>query len=223
MIFGLKNVRHELRFMANDEVDIPTGLVGKKIAPILEMKSIGLTMPESMDIVKRIDEDESFGAPILRPASGRKDLSAWQEKHSETFRLLQRPRYVATGILPEFAFSSARDAYVKNHPVGDFTKADWKDDSKCSPEFRWGEYRKAMQRTAELLPVANDAIKELDQLIFAPEHCTEGGLSYDDIDLFGRLRSVTIIKDLVLTEKVAAYLDYMSRKCDIPLYDPVAI
>ena len=31
---GLKNVKHIVNFMANDDVDTPTALVGKKIAPI---------------------------------------------------------------------------------------------------------------------------------------------------------------------------------------------
>jgi hypothetical protein len=31
---GIKNVKHNLHFMANDDVNTPTRLVGKKIAPI---------------------------------------------------------------------------------------------------------------------------------------------------------------------------------------------
>lgn len=30
----------------------------------------------------------------------------------------------------------------------------------------------------------NEALKELDALIYSTEYCTEGGLSYDDIDLW---------------------------------------
>jgi hypothetical protein len=35
---GLKNIKHNLHFMANDDVPTPTALVGKKIAPILVRK-----------------------------------------------------------------------------------------------------------------------------------------------------------------------------------------
>ena len=90
--FGLKNVKYTLNFLANDDVETPTGLVGKKVAPILQVlfscpttiyrlppryawvfvfdpahscgpqiPADGFAMPESMDIVKKIDEDPALG------------------------------------------------------------------------------------------------------------------------------------------------------------------
>jgi Glutaredoxin 2, C terminal domain len=49
-----------------------------------------------------------------------------------------------------------------------------------------------------------------------------GGLSYDDIDLFSRLRSVTIVKGVKWPTKLAAYMQYFSVKGDVPLYDSMA-
>ena len=34
LALGVKNVKHLIHFLANDDVATPTGLVGKKIAPI---------------------------------------------------------------------------------------------------------------------------------------------------------------------------------------------
>ena len=34
LALGIKNVKHKIYFMANDDVPTPTSLVGKKIAPI---------------------------------------------------------------------------------------------------------------------------------------------------------------------------------------------
>lgn len=34
LAFGIKNIKHQLYFMANDDIPTPTSLVGKKIAPI---------------------------------------------------------------------------------------------------------------------------------------------------------------------------------------------
>jgi hypothetical protein len=34
LVLGIKNVKHNLYFMANDDIPTPTSLVGKKIAPI---------------------------------------------------------------------------------------------------------------------------------------------------------------------------------------------
>jgi glutaredoxin 2 len=33
---GIKNIKHKVVFLANDDIDTPTALVGKKIAPIFE-------------------------------------------------------------------------------------------------------------------------------------------------------------------------------------------
>ena len=50
LALGLKNVKHEVVFRANDDVATPTALLGKKIAPILEMN--GDVMGESLDIIQ---------------------------------------------------------------------------------------------------------------------------------------------------------------------------
>jgi hypothetical protein len=35
LAFGLKNIKHEIHFLNNDDVARPTALIGKKIAPSL--------------------------------------------------------------------------------------------------------------------------------------------------------------------------------------------
>lgn len=37
MILGFKGILHNLMYLANDDVDTPTALVGKKMVPILEL------------------------------------------------------------------------------------------------------------------------------------------------------------------------------------------
>ena len=41
-------------------------------------------------------------------------------------------------------------------------------------------------------------------MIASAQHCSGGGLSYDDVDLFGRLRSLTIVRGLPLPDTVRA-------------------
>ena len=89
--------------MANDDSATPTALVGKKVAPILQVPTMNnLVMAESLDIVAKIDSDTSFG-PIgmFKPMSDRKDIKEWRSKVADTTRIFQRPRYMMT-ILPEF-------------------------------------------------------------------------------------------------------------------------
>lgn len=37
MILGFKGIPHNLMYLANDDVDTPTAMVGKKMVPILEL------------------------------------------------------------------------------------------------------------------------------------------------------------------------------------------
>ena len=59
MIFGLKKIPHRLIFMAYDDVETPTALIGKKLAPILHLHGED-PMPESLEIIQRVDETPSL-------------------------------------------------------------------------------------------------------------------------------------------------------------------
>ena len=77
LALGLKGVRHDVRFMANDDVPLPTSLVGKKIAPIWDDGS-SAPYAESLDIVRNVDADEKFGPTgMFKEMSDRTDLKAW--------------------------------------------------------------------------------------------------------------------------------------------------
>ena len=79
--------------MANDDIPTPTKLVGKKVAPILEMPADGVVMNESLDICAFFDTNsERFGASVLRPSTDRQDIKAWNKKLTNTLRSLTRPR-----------------------------------------------------------------------------------------------------------------------------------
>jgi len=220
LAFGLKGIKHDVRFMANDDVDLPTALIGKKIAPIFDD---GKSAPyaESLDIVRNVDKDSAYGPTgTFRELSDRTDLKAWQKSVQATYRCLSRPRYVKS-YLPEFVTESSRSTFVKNHQMPPAEKADWKSD-KYTMEQRWALYND-QSKDAELIAEMNSKLKDLEPLIHSPDCCTEGGLSLDDIDLWSRLRSLTIVKGLEFPPKVRAYLDTLATKGDLPLYDAIAL
>ena len=222
MALGLKNIKHNVYFMANDDVETPTKLVGKKIAPILQWEDV--TMAESLDIVDLMDKDERLGPTgIIAPFTDRQhELKSWQKGVQNLLRNLQRPRYVATGLLPEFQQLDGRQAFIKNHALPKYSKEDW----KAMPfEEQKREYEDCLARPDVMADVQelNKQLLVLNDLIYSPQHCSEGGLSYDDIDLFARLRSITIVKGVQWPEKLRAYMDYMSERADIPLYDQMAL
>jgi len=222
---GVKNVKHKLVFMANDDVETPSALVGKKIAPILEWKEADVCMPESMDICKLADGDDRLGPTgVILPATGRTDLKDWQASVRDLLRCLQRPRYVATGLLPEFQQLDARHAFVANHQMPPYTKDEWKSSGKMSMEEKLDVYAEAMAKDpAGDIEELNRKLVELDDILCSHHHCSPGGLSYDDVDLFARLRSITIIKDVEWPAKLRRYMDGMAELSDIPLYDQMAL
>ena len=107
LALGMKNIKSDLVFLANDDIETPTKLVGKKLAPIMQFED-GSAMMESLDIVELLDTNEKYGPTgFIKPASGRTDLKDWQKTVKEEMRILQRPRYMKA-FLPEFAMKDAR-------------------------------------------------------------------------------------------------------------------
>jgi glutaredoxin 2 len=222
--FGLKNIKHNIVFLANDDVETPTKLVGKKISPILKWDEADICMPESMDIVLLADGDARLGPTgMIRPDTGRSDLKAWQKSVQNLLRGLQRPRYVATGLLPEFATLDGRHAFIKNHEMVGYSKDEWKKgDMVLVDKIRIYEEALAKDPASDIEEL-NRQLIELDDILFCEYHCSPGGISMDDIDLFARLRSITIIKNVTWPKKLRHYMDYLSDLTDIALYDAMAM
>lgn len=226
LALGVKNIKHNLVFLANDDISTPTKLIGKKISPIFALPEDNMIMGESLDIVEKIDTDERFGATsAILPATGRADIKAWQKSVQTLLRTLQRPRYVATGLMPEFQQLDGRHAFIKNHQLPPYEKSEWKaEDSSITMEQKLKLYAEAMATDpAPLVEDLNAKLVELDDIVFSEHYCTEGGFSLDDIDLWARLRSITIIKDVQWPTKLRAYMDNLSALGDVPLYDEMAL
>ncbi|GKY92097.1 hypothetical protein MPSEU_000181100 [Mayamaea pseudoterrestris] len=222
LALGLKNIKHTALFLANDDVKTPTALIGKKIAPIFEWKEANIVMPESMDIIKLIDSDERFGAPhLIKPSSGRTDLKDWQSSTRDLLRVLQRPRYVATGLLPEFQQLDGRHAFIFKHEMPPYNKESWKE---LPMKEKLAIYAEAMSKDpADDIEELNRKLVELNDIVTCEHHCSPGGLCLDDIDLFSRLRSITIIRGVEWPSKLRKYMNHLSEIADVPLYDEMAL
>ena len=222
---GLKNVKHEVRFMANDDIQTPTALIGKKIAPIFQWNEANVCMGESLDIIALVDADERLGPTgKIPPFTTRSstDWKEWQASVRDLLRNLQRPRYVATGLLPEFQQLDARHAFVQNHPVPGYDKETWKTELDLTDKLTL--YAELMtQDPADHLEELNRKLVELDDMMASDKHASPGGLGMDDVDLFSRLRSITIIQGVKWPQKLRSYMDHMSCLSDVPLYDEMAL
>lgn len=232
LALGIKNIKHTVVFLQNDDIKTPTKLIGKKIAPIFAIPEDDLIMGESLDIIAKLDTDEQFGPTNqILPSTGRTDIKAWQKSVQALLRTLQRPRYVATGLLPEFQQLDGRHAFIKNHQLPPYEKLEWKGDgTESNPgmemDTKLNLYAEAMaQDPASLIEELNTKLIELDALVFSDEYCSEtcGGISMDDIDLWSRLRSITIVDGIVWPEKLENYMENLSELGDVPMYDDMAL
>ena len=89
-------------------------------------------------------------------------------------------------------------------------------------DVRWAKYDEAYADSCKLIDETSAALVELDQMVYSADYCTEGGLSYDDIDLWARLRSLTVVKGVVWPAKLRKYMDNFAKLGDCPLYDSMA-
>ncbi|MDC2824681.1 glutaredoxin 2 [Rodentibacter pneumotropicus] len=199
MIFGLKNLPFELVILANDDETTPIGLVGKKVVPIL-IKEDGTAMPESLDIVRYVDEN--FGERILSEQI-RPEIEEWVKKLGHYYNHLLIPRFVKMD-LAEFKTQSAVDYFTKKktESIGDF--------------------QQNLDETANYLVRLHQDLENLVPLIQSVATLNDG-LSLEDIIVFPMLRNLTCVRDIQFPPEVRAYLEKMSEQSGVDLYFDKAI
>ncbi|MGV6987854.1 glutaredoxin 2 [Testudinibacter sp. P80/BLE/0925] len=199
MIFGLKNVAVEKVVLMEDDIDTPTQMVGRKVVPILQ-KTDGSFMPESMDIVCYIDQLD--GKPHLSGATN-PAISDWLETVKNLVSPLIIPRFTQAPFA-EIATESARERYIQR-------MTNWV-----------GDLGQLLADTPLYLQQLQPHLQTLATLIQS-ESAVNGELSEDDIHLFPTLRSLTVVKDLVLPQKVRAYVETMAKQSQVELLDSMAV
>lgn len=199
MIFGLKNLAFEKITLLNDDEATPVGLVGKKVVPIL-IKENGEAMPESLDIVKYVDE--TYGEKLLSD-NVRPEINEWIKKVGAYYNHLLLPRFVKLG-LAEYATQSAVDYFVKKktESIGDFAEN--------------------LANSAQYLAQLSPDLTELDKLI-VNAGAANGQLSLEDILLFPMLRNLTCVKGLQFPPNVADYVTKMAKLSKVELYTERAV
>jgi len=204
MIFGFKDLDFKLITLLNDDEDTPIAMIGQKMVPIFE-KEDGSFMPESMDIVRYVDDH--YGNKLLVGDERNAKLEKWFEDINEYMYKLTMPAWVeaeAGEYLEEFATESAKQYFIKRKQIyiGDF------------PEQR--------ARAEEYKLEVNQLFKELNEII-ENDGAVNGTLSEADIHLFAILRSLSIIKGLEYPEKLNSYRMYMSDYSGVLLHDAIAV
>jgi len=191
MIFGLKALPLELSFLLEDDVDTPTGLVGRKTAPILE-KPDGSHMAESMEIVHYVDGQH--GETVVTPTGENSPIRVWQETAWRPILELSIPR-LADADFPEFATPEARAAFKKRQ------------------EQNFGDFDELIGRTSELLPGVERQLAELDGVLVGREH-----VDADDFVLYPALRMLSVVKGVMYPANVRRYMERLEQTSGVGLH-----
>lgn len=170
------------------------------MVPIL-IKNDGTAMPESLDIVRYIDEN--FGKQILSEQV-RSDLENWIQRVSSYYKHLVSPRFVKIG-LEEFSTQSAVDYFIKKktETVGDFAEN--------------------IANSAQYIEEINKDLIALSPLIKADDKANGKQLSIEDILLFPILRNLTCVKGVIYPNNVEHYMKKMAELAKIAFYTDRAI
>lgn len=188
MIFGLKHVPFELDVIMEGDAETPTRMVGRKVVPILQ-KDDGSYMPESMDIVRLVD---NLAAPHLLNNPRHEALETWTKEAWPLVSKLAVPRFTK-GDFRELATTEARAAYTARE------------------EKAFGDLDALMAETPTRLAEINDKLAALETLLDP-----ESAISETDFILFPVLRSVSIVKGVQFGAKTTAYI---SRICTLAHVD----
>ncbi|QLB13028.1 glutaredoxin 2 [Bisgaardia hudsonensis] len=199
MIFGLKNIPVENITLLNDDEKTPIGLVGKKMVPIL-IKDDGSAMPESLDIVRYIDDN--YGEKLLSEET-RSEFDNWVKKVGNYYYYLLHPRVIKLG-LKEYVTETAVDYFIKKKTAS------------------IGSFNEHLAKSDEYIKQLENDLAELEKL-FVSESAFNGKLSFEDIILFPMLRNLTCVKGLIFPTKIKAYIERMSELTKIDLYTDRAI
>ena len=200
MIFGFKNLPVRITHMANDDEATPIALIGAKQAPIL-IKPDGSAMPESMDIIALIDQQD--GHPLISTAETPAALESWLKDIAPLVYKLAMPRFIhQQPPFAEFAEQSARDYF--QHKKEPMLKAD---------------FPSLLAQSESLKAEVNSRLAALPDLITGP--FVQDQLSLADFHLYGTLHSLSIVEGLHYPEKLERYRRELERQSRMPLPRPV--
>ena len=201
MIFGLKKQPVELVTLLNDDEKTPRSMIGQKMVPILE-KEPGHFMPESMDIVKFMDEQKK---PRLVSELEDPTLLNILGQANESYYSLTMPRWLNSGM-EEFKTPSAKKYFQtkKEAMIGPFDQA-----LKNTPHFK----------------------KEIEQVLFELEKKMPGKnqwyegkkISFNDFHLFAFLRGLTVVKGMIFPPLLDQYAKRSSEQSKVPLSVSIAL
>ncbi len=202
MIFGLKNIEFNLTFLLNDDEETPIKMIGQKMVPILQKKDNSF-MPESMDIIDYIDKTY---LPQLIKTKGKQNtqLYEWISEAGYFISRLAMPRWPQVNF-KEFETQSSQHYFINKK------------------EAYMGSFKEHLDNTRTYIQSIEQKLLDLEQILHSTEYASKDELTEDDIILFPKLRSLSIVKNVNYPQKVMAYMQNMSKKSKVNLNLDISI
>jgi glutaredoxin 2 len=184
MTAALAEKRLQEVVVLEDDTDTMVALVGRRVVPVL-IKDDGQPMPESMDIVRYIDQ---LGEPVLTGPE-RPEIAAWSEQIAPKAAPLTQSRYPLLG-LPEFGSAAARAHY------------------RARKRSTLGDLDQLLANTKRYLGELMPDLQQIDRMVESPR-AINGALSLDDVRVLPLLRSLAVVKELRFPQRVRDYFESM--------------
>lgn len=207
MIFGFKDIKIEEVILLNDDEATPTEMIGQKMVPILEIDNEvkeSKYLPESMDIIKYVDQNYGDGE-IVSYSSASSEIADWIYSARNFAYELAMPRWVQMP-LEEFKTDSARNYFQK------------KKESK-----NIGSFAEALRKTPELIKKAESELKYLENLMLDNGRFYQENLHIDDFHLFASLRGLTTTRGINWPTKLRKYVENISKRSKVNTFCSMAI
>lgn len=107
-------------------------------------------------------------------------------------------------------------------PFAEFAQQESRDYYRAKKETSMGSFEEALKRSPQLVEEANRLLEQLATMFYS-DHSVNKAMGYDDIDVFGRLRCLTLVRDIKWPSNVREFLDHMAKAGDVPLLNNMAM
>ena len=165
---------------------------------------MGVFLPESLDIIKYIDEN--FGAsPIVHWDHSKTEIRLWLTEAQNYTYYLAMPRWIQMP-LKEFETQRAKDYFQRKKEAQSI-----------------GSFEVALKETPQYKDLAERALKKLESLLEPQGRFYSQETHIDDFHLFASLRSLTAVQNLKWPPKIKAYIENLSTKSNINTFWNIAI
>ncbi len=196
---GVTHQLCDIKIVAADDCATPTGMVGQKTGPILEIEA-GQYIAESVAVIDYLDSKADPEKKLMRPQSS--EVIEWISVSLPIIYRLCLPRWVQMPF-SEFQSSKARDYFIN------------------STTNSIGPIQQALDLTERYCDKLAAKMELLEPML--GQHFIHGRFSTDDIYLFAALHGLTGVKDIAIPEHTQSYIEFMSEQSGVNLLSEYAI